>query len=86
MTKKQRKRHLKRLRRQQRIWHNVYRWKPFEEPDDDPFEDWHEPEVCDECGGSGQIIECCDDMCHGQGDCIHGDVRMCPVCHGTGEV
>jgi hypothetical protein len=29
---------------------------------------------------------CCDDLCHGQGYCIHHDgVIECPYCHGSGE-
>lgn len=44
-----------------------------------------EPHECPHCGGSGTLMECCDDLCHGQGYCIHGDEQMCPVCEGSGE-
>ena len=45
-----------------------------------------EPTVCDYCLGDGQVIDCCDDICHGQGYCIHGENTICPVCHGEGEI
>lgn len=32
----------------------------------------------------GTIIDCCDDLCHGQGWCMHGGNRTCPNCHGEG--
>lgn len=35
---------------------------------------------CDE----GTILDCCDDLCHGQGWCMHGRNRMCPNCCGEG--
>lgn len=49
-------------------------------PDD--FEDT----VCNQCDGSGEIMVCCDDICHGQGFCMHGDGEaVCPACKGSGE-
>ena len=37
---------------------------------------------CYACGGSGWFVDCIDDMCHGQGECIHGDPpRACPNCN-----
>lgn len=48
------------------------------ETDDEP----HERPVC---GGSGMVMTCCDDLCHGQGYCIHGDEDICPACEGEGE-
>lgn len=45
-----------------------------------------EPHECPHCGGSGEVMVCCDDLCHGQGYCIHGDgEQMCPACQGSGE-
>lgn len=45
-----------------------------------------EPHECPHCGGSGVVMTCCDDLCHGQGYCIHGDGEdMCLACQGSGE-
>jgi hypothetical protein len=42
---------------------------------------------CYECYGEGTIIICPDDMCHGTGECIHGDGEVpCPVCDGRGFI
>ncbi len=42
---------------------------------------------CDNCGGDGFVIICIDDICHGQGFCMHGDgERVCPVCKGEGVI
>ncbi|MFA5027072.1 MAG: hypothetical protein WC713_04305 [Candidatus Methylomirabilota bacterium] len=39
--------------------------------------------MCWLCGGEGTIVTCCDDMCRGLGECIHGDGEAeCPECHG----
>ncbi len=44
-------------------------------------------EICEECGGTGIVITCCDDICNGSGHCIHGDGEdVCPICHGEGVV
>lgn len=41
---------------------------------------------CPKCGGSGVVMTCCDDLCHGQGYCIHGDgEEPCEACGGSGE-
>jgi len=54
----------------------------YTEPDD--FEGW---ESCGRCGGTGELLICCDDICHGLGECIHGDgMAVCPDCKGSGEV
>ena len=38
---------------------------------------------CWNCHGEGFIIVCCDDICHGQGYCMHGDGEdICPICEG----
>lgn len=48
--------------------------------------DYQELETCLVCDGSGTIVDCVDDMCHGLGDCIHGDgMVMCYQCNGEGE-
>lgn len=45
-----------------------------------------EPHECPHCGGGGVVMTCCDDLCHGQGYCIHGDgEEMCPACQRGGE-
>jgi len=40
------------------------------------------PDLCQTCNGTGEIVGCCDDLCHGLGECIHGDMVVCPECHG----
>lgn len=54
--------------------------------EDDEFDGGYlgESVTCWECGGNGTIVECCDDLCHGQDWCMHGDNRMCTGCHGNG--
>lgn len=43
--------------------------------------------TCHRCEGSGEIVVCCDDLCHGAGQCMHGDgMALCPVCGGEGEI
>ena len=58
--------------------------------EDDPMvlndlEDYgHAP--CWACNGSGSYLVCPDDICHGIGECIHGDGEIdCPECNGTGD-
>lgn len=42
---------------------------------------------CPVCHGEGFVITCCDDMCRGQGSCIHGDgEEICMACGGDGTV
>lgn len=37
---------------------------------------------CITCGGDGWLVVCPDDLCHGQGWCMHGDGdRPCPDCN-----
>jgi len=47
-------------------------------------DDFHEPATCWKCGGSGTLVMCCDDLCHGQDYCMHGDNDMCSECDGEG--
>lgn len=48
--------------------------------------DYNEGTICDVCDGDGEIMVCIDDLCNGQGFCIHKDgMQMCPACKGTGE-
>ncbi len=43
--------------------------------------------ICPTCYGEGALISCCDDLCVGQGHCIHGDGEdVCPTCGGEGDV
>lgn len=38
---------------------------------------------CYECDDTGLVMTCCDDMCRGAGECIHGDgMKICPHCKG----
>jgi hypothetical protein len=40
---------------------------------------------CHHCGGEGFILTCVDDLCHGQGWCMHGDGEVtCMFCQGEG--
>lgn len=40
---------------------------------------------CYKCGGRGEFVDCCDDLCYGQEYCIHGDPpAKCDECGGTG--
>lgn len=59
---------------------------PAQEDDlDDDYEGEYLGRItCWNCGGEGRTIECCDDLCHGQDWCMHGDNRMCRECHGEG--
>lgn len=44
--------------------------------------DWND---CIRCGGTGEHIECIDDLCHAQGRCMHGD-NTCALCEGLGRI
>jgi hypothetical protein len=54
----------------------------FDEPPD-----WYQDEpCCYDCGGRGWKIVCCDDLCHGMDECIHGDPPVpCQTCNPKGE-
>ena len=41
---------------------------------------------CENCGGTGLITHCPDDLCQGEAGCIHGGNLPCPECHGTGDI
>lgn len=52
---------------------------------DDGFDD--DSYVCTRCDGEGLVMICIDDMCHGAGECFHGDgYATCPRCKGAGEL
>lgn len=43
--------------------------------------------VCPDCYGRGYFISCCDDLCRGADECMHGDgEEVCQECRGEGEV
>ena len=43
--------------------------------------------TCPDCDGDGFVVTCCDDMCRGVGECMHGDGEsVCETCHGDGEI
>jgi hypothetical protein len=52
-------------------------------PDDDyDYDDYAEPAPCWRCD-EGVVVTCPDDLCRGQGSCMHGDGEIvCPECHG----
>lgn len=59
------------------------------EPDDDDdgayLGDYRDPVTCWGCGGEGSVVRCMDDLCHGQGYCMHGDGNArCRECGGEG--
>ena len=72
-------------RRKQMSPRNMIEKKPAKPLDE--YDDYGgEPQACWECGGRGWKITCCDDMCHGQDECIHGDGESaCSNCGGTGD-
>ena len=38
---------------------------------------------CQRCDDTGMILVCPDDLCHGAGECMHGDGEIvCPDCKG----
>ena len=40
---------------------------------------------CLHCSGSGEVVGCIDDICHGKGRCIHDGNDSCPDCFGSGR-
>jgi len=39
---------------------------------------------CVRCRGSGERVECMDDLCHAQGECMHDPANnVCNLCGGT---
>jgi len=56
---------------------------PEPEPEQEQVEgEW---DTCQECGGTGEVVTCFDDICNGIGECIHGDgMGVCPECGGRG--
>ena len=57
------------------------------ENSEDYFDEEYESErYCWACGGRGWKITCPDDLCHGEGECIHGDPPTpCRECNPKGE-
>jgi hypothetical protein len=72
------------------LWHleleERARWREGADLDDDADDAYlGEAVTCWGCGGEGIDITCMDDLCHGQGWCMHGDgERPCPQCGGKG--
>lgn len=60
-------------------WNDDHYWN-----DDDDRHYLGELVTCWGCGGEGNEILCCDDLCHGQGWCMHGDNAACRECGGDG--
>lgn len=68
-------------------------WEPETErswwDDHDHGEDGYlgEAVTCWGCGGEGIVVFCCDDICQGQGYCMHGDGdSICRDCGGEGAI
>lgn len=40
---------------------------------------------CDRCRGTGEYVECIDDLCHAKGRCMHGN-NTCKLCRGRGRI
>lgn len=40
---------------------------------------------CTRCDGTGERVECIDDLCHAQDHCMHGD-NTCKLCEGLGRI
>ena len=52
---------------------------------DEDFDD--ERDYCGRCNEFGEVVICVDDLCHGAGECMHGDgMRICPDCGGKGKI
>ena len=45
-------------------------------------------DLCPDCNGEGEHVVCCDDICVGQGRCLHGagGMAICDTCNGEGVV
>lgn len=55
--------------------------------DDDDGGYLGEAVTCWGCGGEGIVVFCCDDICQGQGYCMHGDGdSICRDCGGEGAI
>lgn len=61
--------------RRNREWEDMY--------GDDDYDQNFDDDYCDTCDNTGVIVTCCDDICVGRGECMHGDgEQMCPGCGG----
>ena len=50
---------------------------------------WYDVEWvrCDRCRGTGEHVECYDDICHAQGRCMHDPGNnVCNLCDGLGRI
>ncbi|WP_238709279.1 hypothetical protein [Natronorubrum halophilum] len=41
---------------------------------------------CPKCDGWGESIDCFDDLCHANGECLHSGNTVCSLCGGGGRV
>jgi hypothetical protein len=42
---------------------------------------------CIRCDGTGERVECIDDLCHAQGRCMHDPTNnTCNLCEGLGRI
>ena len=57
---------------------------PTEGREAEDFEDFYD-DACPDCHDEGWVVVCIDDICHGQGWCMHGDGDMpCSTCNDEG--
>ena len=55
------------------------------EHDDYFTDDTRDPDDCPMCDEYGMIVVCWDDLCHGAGECMHGDGMAICECQVTGH-
>ena len=55
---------------------------PLYGDEDDPLWRDEEDDYCERCLCRGFVTYCQDDLCQGDGGCIHGDNVACPECGG----
>lgn len=62
-------------------------WEECEWDERDEGDYLGEAVTCWGCGGEGIVVFCCDDICQGQGYCMHGDGdSICRDCGGEGRL
>jgi hypothetical protein len=59
--------------------------RKMDDDDESPHEIDGESDGCYRCGGRHWEVVCCDDLCRGSGECMHGDgMAPCPECNKDG--